>query len=174
MWVSLSVAGRIGTFLSSRRDLVPLYRAYPGLASGAIVCRPSGAGVRRHRLCLANETKLSSCLGTHAFSTQRAELFRHFVLLPSPRSAPSLRSVTQGGLRSTASLRWAFLSLTGDESRGNFESALECAWRGFRLRLLSRQSMFIGCSANRCGMLTAVEVAAILSRSLAKGWEPAY
>ena|SRR5208282_2608507 len=38
-------------------------------------------------------------MGTHAFSPQRAESFRHILLLPSPHSTPSLRSVAQGRLR---------------------------------------------------------------------------
>jgi hypothetical protein len=44
-------------FVPSLRDLVPLWLAYPGLTSWAIVCRPSGAGVgwfglRRRRVDL--------------------------------------------------------------------------------------------------------------------------
>jgi len=64
-------------------------------------------------------------MGTYAFSAQRTESFRHFLLLPSPRSTPSLPSVAQGRLR----------LLTTDESRRIFESALERVRRSFRLQV---------------------------------------
>src|ERR1700676_2599071 len=64
-------------------------------------------------------------MGTNAFSPQRAESFRHFLLLPSPHSTPSLRSVAQGRLR----------LFTTDASRGTFESALERVRRSFRLQV---------------------------------------
>jgi hypothetical protein len=38
-------------------------------------------------------------MGTNACSAQRAESFRHILLLPPPHSTPSLRSVAQGRLR---------------------------------------------------------------------------
>src|ERR1700686_4119956 len=63
--------------------------------------------------------------GTNAFSPQRAESFRHFLLLPSPHSTPSLRSVAQGRLR----------LFTTDASRRIFESALERVRRSFRLHV---------------------------------------
>jgi len=76
-------------------------------------------------------------MGTNAFSPQRAESFRHFLLLPSPHSTPSLRSVAQGRLHSTPSLRSVaqgrLLLFTADASRRIFESALERVRRSFRL-----------------------------------------
>ena len=36
---------RLEALLPSLRDLVPFLLAYPGLTSGAEICRPSGAGV---------------------------------------------------------------------------------------------------------------------------------
>ena len=64
-------------------------------------------------------------MGTNAFSPQRAESFRHFLLLPLPHSTPSLRSVAQGRLR----------LFTTDASRQIFESALERVRRSFRLHV---------------------------------------
>ena len=64
-------------------------------------------------------------MGTNAFSSQRAESFRHVLLLPPPHSTPSLRSVAQRRLR----------LLTIDESRRIFESALERIRRSFRLQV---------------------------------------
>jgi putative transposase len=64
-------------------------------------------------------------MGTYAFSSQRAESFRYFLLLPSPHSTPSLRSVAQGRL-------WL---LTTDASRRILESALERVRHSFRLQV---------------------------------------
>ena len=64
-------------------------------------------------------------MGTNAFSLQRAESFRHVLLLPPPHSTPSLRSVAQVRLR----------LLTTDESRRIFESAWERVRRSFRLQV---------------------------------------
>ena len=58
------------------------------------------------------------------WATRRAVSFRHFLLLPSPRSTPSRRSVAQGRLR----------LLTTDASRRIFESASERV-RRFRLQV---------------------------------------
>src|ERR1700716_4003859 len=59
----------------------------------------------RHSLSPTNKLDCPHAMGTNAFSPQRAESFRHFLLLPSPHSTPSLRSVPQGRLHSTPSLR---------------------------------------------------------------------
>src|SRR5258707_3445108 len=53
----------------------------------------------RHRLGPTNKLDCPHAMGTNAFSPHRAESFRHFLLLPSPHSTPSLRSVAQGKLR---------------------------------------------------------------------------
>src|SRR5258708_395875 len=79
----------------------------------------------RHRLRPANKLDCPHAMGTNAFSPQRAESFRHFLLLPSPHSTPSLRSVPQGRLR----------LFTTDASRRIFESALERVRRSFRLHI---------------------------------------
>jgi REP element-mobilizing transposase RayT len=73
----------------------------------------------------ANKVDCPDALGTDAFSARRAESFRHFLLLPSPHSTPSLRSVAQGRL-------WLF---TTDASFRIFESALERVRRRFRLQV---------------------------------------
>ena len=78
-----------------------------------------------HRLSAANKLDCPHAMGTNAFSPQSAESFRNFLLLPSPHSTPSLRSVAQGRLR----------LLTTDASRRIFESALECVRRSFRLQV---------------------------------------
>jgi len=64
-------------------------------------------------------------MGTNSFSPQRAEPFRHVLLLTPPHSTPSPRSVAQGRLR----------LLTTDESRRIFESALERVRRSYRLQV---------------------------------------
>jgi hypothetical protein len=64
-------------------------------------------------------------MGTDAISAQRAEPFRHFLLLPSPHSTSSLRSVAQGRLS----------LFTNDEARRIFEAALERVRRSFRLQV---------------------------------------
>src|SRR6266478_2492832 len=69
--------------------------------------------------------------GLTRFSPQRAESFRRFLLLPSPHSTPSLRSVAQGRLR----------LLTTDEGRRIFESALERVRRSFRLQVYGNVAM---------------------------------
>jgi hypothetical protein len=79
----------------------------------------------RHRHGPIDELDCPHALGTNAFSPQWAESFRHFLLLPSPHSTPSLRSVAQGRLR----------LLTADASRRIFESALERVRRSFRLQV---------------------------------------
>src|SRR6266849_360543 len=79
----------------------------------------------RHRLGPANKLDCPHAMGTNAFSPQRAESFRHFLLLPSPHSTPSLRSVAQGRLR----------LFTTDASRRILESALERVRRSFRLQV---------------------------------------
>jgi REP element-mobilizing transposase RayT len=78
-----------------------------------------------HRLSAANKLDCPHAMGTNAFSPQSAESFRNFLLLPSPHSTPSLRSVAQGRLR----------LLTTDASRRIFESALERVRRSFRLQV---------------------------------------
>jgi hypothetical protein len=80
-------------------------------------------------------------MGTNTFSPQRAESFRHFLLLPPPHSTPSLRSVAQGRLR----------LFTTDASRRIFESALERVRRSFRLQVYGYVVMpehVHSCSAN--------------------------
>jgi len=79
----------------------------------------------RHRLGPANKLDCPHAMGTDTFSPQRAESFRHFLLLPSPHSTPSLRSVAQGRLR----------LLTTDASCRIFESAFERVRRSFRLQV---------------------------------------
>jgi hypothetical protein len=79
----------------------------------------------RHRLGPANKLDCPHAMGTNAFSPQRAESFRHFLLLRSPHSTPSRRSVAQGRLR----------LFTTDASRRIFESALERVRRSFRLQV---------------------------------------
>ncbi len=64
-------------------------------------------------------------MGAHAISAQRVESFRHFLLLPSLHSTPSLRPVAQGRLS----------LLTDDESRRIFEAALERVRGSFRLQV---------------------------------------
>ncbi len=78
-----------------------------------------------HRLSPTNKLDCPHAMGTNAFSPQRAESFRHFLLLPSPHSTPSLRSVAQGRL-------WLF---TTDAGRRIFESALERVRRSFKLHV---------------------------------------
>ncbi|SRR6266404_4906792 len=79
----------------------------------------------RYRLGPVNKLDGPHAMGTAAFSPQWAESFRHFLLLPSPHSTPSLRSVAQGRL-------WLF---TTDASRRIFESAVERVRRSFRLHV---------------------------------------
>ena len=79
----------------------------------------------RHRLTPTNKLDCPHAMGTNAFSPQRAESFRHFLLLPSPQSTPSLRSVAQGRLR----------LFTTDASRRILESALERVRRSLRLNV---------------------------------------
>src|SRR5260370_36002498 len=79
----------------------------------------------RHILIPANKLDCPHAMGTNSVSPQRAESFRHFLLLPSPHSTPSLRSVAQGRLR----------LFTTDASRRIFESALERVRRCFRLQV---------------------------------------
>src|SRR6266851_5540265 len=79
----------------------------------------------RHRLGPTNKLDYPHAMGTNALSPQRAESFRHLLLLPSPDSTPSLRSVAQGGIR----------LLTTDASRRTFESALERVRRSFKLHV---------------------------------------
>src|ERR1700676_3782201 len=79
----------------------------------------------RHRLTPTNKLDCPHAMGTNALSPQRAKSFRHFLLLPSPHSTPSLRSVAQGRL-------WL---LTTDASRRIFELALERVRRSFRLQV---------------------------------------
>src|ERR1700694_464818 len=79
----------------------------------------------RHRLGPANKLDCPHAMGADAFSPQRAKSFRHFLLLPSPHSTPSLRSVAQGRL-------WLF---TTDARRQIFESALERVRRSFKLHI---------------------------------------
>src|ERR1700674_2517335 len=79
----------------------------------------------RHRLSPANKLDCPHAMGTNAFSPQSPKSFRHILLLPSPHSTPSLRSVAQGRLR----------LFTTDESRRIFESALERVRRSFRLHV---------------------------------------
>jgi len=50
----------------------------------------------RHRHGPIDEPDWPHALGTNAFSPQWAKSFRHFLLLTSPHSTPSLRSVAQG------------------------------------------------------------------------------
>jgi len=45
----------------------------------------------------ANKLDCPHAMGTHAFSPQRAESFRHILLLQPPHSTPSLRSVSRSG-----------------------------------------------------------------------------
>ncbi len=80
---------------------------------------------RRYRLSSTNKLDCPHAMGTDAFSPQRAELFRHSLLLPSPHSTPSRCSVAQGRLR----------LFTTDASRRLFESALERVRRSFRLKI---------------------------------------
>src|ERR1700676_5342982 len=68
----------------------------------------------RHRLGPTNKLDCPHAMGINAFSPQRAKSFRHFLLLPSPHSTPSLRSVAQGRLR----------LFTTDASRQIFEFSL--------------------------------------------------
>ena len=68
-----------------------------------------------HRLGPTNKLDCPHAMGIDAFSPQRAESFRHFLLLPSPHSTPSLRSVAQGRLR----------LFSADARRRIFESGLE-------------------------------------------------
>src|SRR5713101_4954910 len=93
----------------------------------------------RHRLGPANKLDCPHAMGTNVFSPQWAESFRHFLLLPSPHSTPSLRSVPQGRLHSTPSLRSVpqgrLRLFTTDASRRIFESALERVRRSFRLQV---------------------------------------
>src|SRR2546421_5817465 len=72
-----------------------------------------------------DELDCPHAMGTNPVSPQRADSFRHVLLLPSPHSTPSLRSVAQGRLR----------LLTTDASRQIFESALERVRRRFRLQV---------------------------------------
>jgi putative transposase len=78
-----------------------------------------------HRQGQTNGLDCPHAMGTNAFSRQRAESFRHLLLLPPPHSTPLLRSVAQGRL----------CLLTTDESRRIFESALERVRRGFMLQV---------------------------------------
>jgi putative transposase len=76
----------------------------------------------RHRLGPTNKLDCPHAMVTDAFPPQRAESFRHFLLLPPSHSTPSLRSVAQGRL----------LMFTADASRRIFESALERVRRSYR------------------------------------------
>src|SRR5260370_21724179 len=78
-----------------------------------------------HRLSTTTKLDCPHAMGTNAVSPQWAESLRHLLLLPSPHSTPSLRSVAQGRLR----------LLTTDASRRIFESALERVRRSFRLQV---------------------------------------
>ena len=77
----------------------------------------------RHRHGPIDKLNCPHAMGTNAFSPQRVESFCHFLLLPSPHSTPSLRSVAQGRLR----------LFTTNASRRIFESALERVRRSFKL-----------------------------------------
>src|SRR3981189_2214073 len=82
----------------------------------------------RHRLSPANKLDCPHAMGTNAFSPQWPKSLRHILLLPSPHSTPSLRSVAQGRLR----------LLTTDASCRIFESALErvrCSFGASGLRV---------------------------------------
>jgi hypothetical protein len=85
----------------------------------------------RHRLGQTNKLDCPHAIGTNAFSSQRPEPFRHFLLLPSPHSTPSLRSVGQGRL----------YLFTTDRSRQTFESALERVRRRFTLQIYGYVAM---------------------------------
>src|ERR1700682_2357394 len=105
----------------------------------------------RHRLGPTNKLDCPHAMGTDTFSTQRAESFRHVLLLPSPHSTPSLRSVAQGRLR----------LFPTDASRRTFESALERVRRSFRLQVYRYVIMpehVHCCLANRSGIRPAVEL----------------
>ena len=114
-----------------------------------------------HRLSPTNKLDCPHAVGTDAFSAQRAESFRHFLLLPPLHSTPSLRSVAQGRLR----------LFTTDASRRIFESALERVRRSYRTLRLRVHSYAGACSppAQRTatgGFPTQVEaVARRLSRA---------
>ncbi len=79
----------------------------------------------RHRQDPPDELDCPHAVGTDTSSPQWAESFRHSLLLPSPHSTPSLRSVAQGRLR----------LFTTDAGRRIFESALERVRRSFRLHV---------------------------------------
>ena len=53
----------------------------------------------RHRHDSPDKLNYPHAMGTDTFSPQWPRSFRHILLLPSPHSTPSLRSVAQGRLR---------------------------------------------------------------------------
>jgi len=77
----------------------------------------------RHRFDPTDKLNCPHAMGTNTVSPQWPKSFRHILLLPSPHSTPSLRSVAQGRLR----------LFTTDASCRIFESALERVRRSYRL-----------------------------------------
>ena len=79
----------------------------------------------RHRHDPPDKLNCPHAMGTNTVSPQWPKSFRHILLLPSPHSNPSLRSVAQGRPR----------LLTADASCRIFESALERVRRSYRLQV---------------------------------------
>src|SRR6266849_5725729 len=79
----------------------------------------------RHRHGPIDKLNCPHAMGTNTVSPQWSKSFCHLLLLPSPHSTPSLRSVAQGRLR----------LLTTDASCRIFESALERVRRSYRLQV---------------------------------------
>ena len=77
----------------------------------------------RHRHDPPDKLNCPHAMGTNAVSPQWAKSFCHILLLPSPHSTPSLRSVAQGRLR----------LFTTDARCRIFESALGRVLRSYRL-----------------------------------------
>src|SRR6202051_2884857 len=77
----------------------------------------------RHRHDPPDKLNCPHAMGTNTVSPQWPKSFRHILLLPSPHSTPSRRSVAQGRLR----------LFTTDASCRIFESALERVRGSYRL-----------------------------------------
>src|ERR1019366_8555618 len=81
----------------------------------------------RHRLGPTNKLDCPHAVGTNAFSPQRAESFRHFLLLPSPSSIYQGRKPTN--LRVSLGAGAAQLQASGLRVRGHAGACSSAAQR---------------------------------------------
>jgi hypothetical protein len=89
-----------------------------------------------HVTDLVRRTKLNCALGTNAFSPQRAESFRHFLLVPDPYRNSEPQRLEAASVSTALRHEWnSCPSRSADAGRRIFESALERVRRSFRLQV---------------------------------------